>query len=140
MDRRPAAPRRGEKAAKLLTALKGGQSLADAAAVAGVPVIHTPEVTRGAASEDMPAEFVNVLFGLKPGEPTMVAAPAAFIVAVPAQIDTPNPGVDPGGYDQLRSAVSRMVGSDIASMFAEAVRERANPRINQENFNSIVQP
>jgi len=28
----------------------------------------------------------------------------------------------------------------MASIFAEAVRERANPRINQENFNSIVQP
>jgi len=34
------------KAAKLLTALKGGQSLADAAAVAGVAVNRTPEVTR----------------------------------------------------------------------------------------------
>ena len=129
-----------EKAAKLLTALKGGQSLADAAAVAGVPVTHTPEVTRGAASEDMPGELANVLFGLKPGEPTMVATPTTFVVAVPAHIDTPNASVDPGGYEQLRSAVSRTIGSDIASIFAEAVRERANPRINQENFNSIVQP
>jgi peptidyl-prolyl cis-trans isomerase D len=114
------------KAAKLLTALKGGQSLADAAAVAGVPVTRTPEVTRDAASQDVPGELANVLFGLKLGEPTMVATATAFIVAVPAQIDTPNPG--------------RTVGSDIASVFAEAVRERANPRINQENFNSIVQP
>lgn len=128
------------KAAKLLTALKGGQSLADAAAVAGVAVNRTPEVTRGAASEDMPGELVNVLFGLKPGEPTMVASATTFIVAVPAQIDIPNPGVDPGGYAQLRNAVSRSIGSDMATIFAEAVRARANPRINQENFNSIVQP
>jgi peptidyl-prolyl cis-trans isomerase D len=129
-----------EKAAKLLTALRGGQTLADAAAVAGVPVNRTPQVTRGAASEDMPAELANVLFGLKPGEPAMVATATTFVVALPAQIDTPNPGVDPGGYAQLRTAVSRTVGSDLATIFAEAVRERANPRINQENVNSIVQP
>jgi peptidyl-prolyl cis-trans isomerase D len=128
------------KAAKLLTALKGGQTLADAAAVAGVAVNRTPEVTRGASSEDMPGALANVLFGLKPGEPAMVATPTTFIVAVPAQIDTPNPGVDPGGFAQLRTAVTRSVGSDMAAIFAEAVRERASPRINQENFNSIVQP
>ena len=103
-------------------------------------VNRTPEVTRGAASEDMPGELANVLFGLKPGEPAMVATATTFIVAVPAQIDMPNPAVDPGGYAQLRAAVSRSVGSDMASIFAGAVRERANPRINQENFNSIVQP
>jgi len=129
-----------EKAAKLLTAIKGGQSLADAAAVAGVPVTHTAAVTRGAATESIPGELANVLFGLKPGEPAMVATPTTFVVAVPAQIDTPNPSADPGGYDQLRTAISRTVGNDIASIFTEAVRERANPRINQENFNSVVQP
>jgi peptidyl-prolyl cis-trans isomerase D len=129
-----------QKAAKLLTAIKGGQSLADAAAVAGVPVNRTPEVTRGAATEDMPGPLANVLFGLKPGEPAMVATPTTFVVAVPAQIDTPNPSVDPGGYDQLRTAISRSVAGDLSSTFADAVRERANPRINQENYNSIVQP
>lgn len=129
-----------EKAAKLLTALKGGQSLADAAAVAGVPVSRTPEVTRGAATEDMPPELANLLFGLKPGEPTMVATATTFVVAVPAQIDTPNAAADPGGYEQLRAAVSRSIGNDLASVFAEAVRDRANPRINQENYDSIVQP
>ncbi|HEY3848090.1 MAG TPA: SurA N-terminal domain-containing protein [Acetobacteraceae bacterium] len=128
------------KAAKLLTALKGGQSLADAAAVAGVPVNRTPAVTRGAATEDMPGALANVLFGLKPGEPAMVASPTTFVVAVPAQIDTPNPSADPGGYEQLRSGVSRSIGGDIASAFAEAVRERANPRINQANYDSVVQP
>ncbi len=128
------------KAAKLLTALKGGQSLADAAAVAGVPVTRTPAVTRGVATEDMPGELANVLFGLKPGEPTMVATATTFVVAVPAQIDTPNPALDTQGYEQLRTALNRSVGGDIAAILAEAVRERANPRINQENYDSIVQP
>jgi len=129
-----------EKATKLLTALKGGQSLADAAAVAGMPVNRTMEVTRGAAAVDMPPELANVLFGLKPGEPAMVATATTFVVAEPAQIDTPNPATDPGGYEQLRTAMSRSIGSDLASIFTEAVRERANPSINQTNYNSIVQP
>ncbi|HVC60102.1 MAG TPA: peptidyl-prolyl cis-trans isomerase [Acetobacteraceae bacterium] len=128
------------EAAKLLTALKAGRPLADAAAVAGVPVRRTPLVTSAAAAEDMPSELAKVLFGLKPGEPTMVATATTFVVAVPAQIDTPNPSADPGGYEQLRAVVSRSIGNDLASIFAEAVRERANPRINQENYNSIVQP
>jgi peptidyl-prolyl cis-trans isomerase D len=129
-----------EKAAKLLAALKGGQSLADAAAVAGVAVSRTPEVTRGAAAEDMPPELAKVLFGLKPKEPAMVATATTFVVAVPAQIDIPNPASDPGGFEELRSAVSRSIGSDLASIFAEAVRARANPSINQQNYDSIVQP
>ena len=93
-----------------------------------------------AAAEDMPPELANVLFGLKPREPTMVASATTFVVAVPAQIDTPDPSTDPGGYEQLRGAVGRSIGSDLESIFAEAVRERANPRINQENYDSIVQP
>ena len=129
-----------EKAAKLLTAIKSGQKLDDAAAVAGVPVIHTPTVTRGDASQDIPGELANVLFGLKPGEPAMVATSTTFVVAVPAKIDTPNPSTDSAGYDQFRTAVNRSVGSDIATLFAQAVRDRANPRINQQNYDSIVQP
>ena len=62
-------------AAKLLTALKGGQKLADAAAVAGVAVHRTPLVMRSAAAEGMPPALANVLFELKPGEPTMVTTP-----------------------------------------------------------------
>jgi len=129
-----------QKAAKLLTALKDGQKLADAAAVAGVPVHRTPEVTRGVAKEDMAPELANVLFGLKPTEPTMVATASTFIVAVPAQIDTPDPSADPGGFDALRSAVNRSIGSDIAAIFTEAVRQRANPEINRRNYDNIVQP
>ena len=91
------------KASKLLMAVKGGQSLADAAAVAGVPVSHTPPAMRDAAAEEMPRALANVLFMLKPGEPTMVATNTTFVVAVPAQIDVPQAASDPGGFEQLRA-------------------------------------
>jgi len=32
------------------------------------------------------------------------------------------------------------VANDVTSIFTEAVRERANPRINQENVDQVLQP
>lgn len=129
-----------EKAAKLLTSVKGGQTLADAAAVAGVPVNRTPLVERSEGAEGMPKELQNVLFGLKPGEPTMVATAEAFVVAVPAEINVPDPKADPARFSQLQTAVNRSIGGDIAAIFTDAVRVRANPRVNAANFDSIVAP
>ena len=121
-------------AAKLLTAVKGGQSLADAAAVAGVTVRRTPLVTRGGAAEGMPPQLEQPLFGLKPGEPTMVETGDGFIVAVPAR---DRRGRSEGRSDRLRAGArrrcSRSIGSDVASVFADALRERAQPRINQSD-------
>jgi len=128
------------KAAKLFTALKGGRSLADVAAVAGVPVTHTPLATRDNAAQQMPPALAEILFTLKPGEPTMVATPSAFVVAVPAKIDVPKVADDPGGFKQVRDAVAGSIGNDIVTIFATAVRDRANPRINKENYDSVVQP
>jgi peptidyl-prolyl cis-trans isomerase D len=132
--------RRTEEAAatKLLTAVKGGQSLADAATVAGVTVRRTPLVTREARTEGMPAQLVQVLFGLKKGEPTMVETPDGFIVATPAEIVEADPKTDPAGFDQLRTAVIRSIAGDLASVFADALRARAQPRINQAALDNIT--
>lgn len=127
-----------EAAAKLLTAVKGGQSLADAAAVAGVTVRRTPMVTRGTTEEGMPSQLEQVLFGLKKGEPTMVETPDEFVVAMPAEIVEADAKTDAAGYAQVRTAVSRSVASDISSVFTNALRERAQPRINQSVVDSIT--
>jgi hypothetical protein len=70
----------------------------------------------------------------------MVATATTFVVAVPGRIDTPTPLSDPSGYDQLRNSVGQSIGGDLAAVFAEAVRERANVRINHENYDNVVQP
>lgn len=126
-------------AAKMLTALKGGQSIADAAAVAGVPVRRTPLSTQADAPHQMAPPLAKILFRLKKGEPTMVETKESFIVAVPAEIVLPNPSADPAGYATLREALDRSIGNDIARLFADAVRMRANPKINQPNLDSAVQ-
>lgn len=128
------------QAAKMLTALKGGQSFADAATVAGVPVRRTPLVTRAQGAEGMPPELQRILFGLKPNEPTMVETPDAFLVALPAETVEPDPKTDPGGLEQARQAVQRSIAADLATVFTQALRQRADVSINQQNLNSVVQP
>lgn len=128
------------KAAKMLTALKSGQSMPDAATVAGVKVRKTPLVTRSEPAQGMPPALQHVLFGLKKGEPTMVETPDAFVVALPDQIIAPDPKKDPTGYQQLHQAISRSISADVAAVFTEALRNRASPRVDHENYNNIVQP
>jgi peptidyl-prolyl cis-trans isomerase D len=86
----------------------------------------------------MPSQLEQPLFALKQGEPTMVETPDGFIVAVPAEIVKADPKSDPAGYAQVRQAVLRSVGSDLASVFTEALRERAQPRINQTALDNIT--
>ena len=124
-------------AAKLLTAVKQGQKLADAAAVAGVPVRRTPLSGRNDAVSGMPSELLRPLFDLKLGEPTMVETPDGFLVAVPAEIQEPDAAKDPADYDQTRTAMTRAMGNDVAEIYAQALRDRAQPRINQANLDSI---
>jgi peptidyl-prolyl cis-trans isomerase D len=127
-----------QAAAKLLAAVKGGQSLADAATVAGVTVRRTPLVTRDAGAEGMPPQLGQALFRLKPGEPTMGESGDAYIVGVPAEIVEADPKADPAGYAQLREAVARSSANDLAAVFADALRARARPRINQSIVDTVT--
>ena len=88
----------------------------------------------------MPVELHQVLFGLKKGEATMVETSTGFIVAVPAEIVVPDPAADTAGFAKLNSELTNAIGSDLVATFQEAVRQRAKPRINQTNFDQIVQP
>ena len=127
-----------QAAAKLLAAVKGGQSLADAAAVAGVTVRRTPLIARGGATEGTPPQLEQALFTLKQGEPTMLETGDGFIVAVPAEIVEADPKADPAGYGQVRQVVARSIGTDLASVFADALRARAEPRINQPVLDNVT--
>jgi peptidyl-prolyl cis-trans isomerase D len=124
-------------AAHLLTAVKNGQKLADAAAVAGLQVRRTPLSGREKAVSGMPPELLRPLFGLKPGEPTMVQTPDGFLVAVPAEIELPDAAKDPADYSQVQALLTRQMGTDVAEIFAQALRHRAQPRINQTKLDSI---
>jgi peptidyl-prolyl cis-trans isomerase D len=127
-------------AAAMLQAIKSGKDFSDAARDAGVAPALSPVVTRSQPDPAMPREVQQVLFGLKKGEPTMIETPDGFLVATPVEIIEPDPATDAAQYQQVRTAVSRTVADDITSVFSEALRLRANPRINQANVDQIVQP
>ena len=137
-DQRRRAAEQG--AASLLAAVKNGKTFSDAARDAGVPPTLSPLVTRTARDPAMPPAVQNVLFTLKLNDPAMVETAEGFLVAVPVEIISPDPAADAAGYEQLRAAVAKTISNDLSSTMLEALRQRANPRINQTNVDQIVQP
>ena len=118
-------------ASNLLAAIEKGQSIADAALVAGVTMRHSPLVDRATATEGMPAALQNVLFNMKKGDPVEVETPDGFVTAVLTEIKQADPKDDPAGYTQVRDRLNRETGDDVEQIFANALRARASPRINQ---------
>lgn len=128
-----------EVAAKLLGAVKGGQSFADATTVAGVHIRTLPATGRSTPAQGVPPQLVEPLFGLKIGEPTMVETPDGFTVAVLTKIQETDPKSDPAGYAQMHDALVNSIGNDVEALYANAVRQAANPKINRAQLDSIAQ-
>jgi peptidyl-prolyl cis-trans isomerase D len=97
-------------------------------------------VTRTQPNADIAPILQNVMFGLKKGEATMVETPEGFLVGQLAEIVKPDAAADKAGYDQVRAAITKSMSNDMATVFVDAVRQRANPRTNQQAFDSVVQP
>lgn len=129
-----------EAAAGMLAAVKAGKDFSDAARDAGVIPVLSPVVTRTKTDPGLPVEVHRVLFGLKKREATMIETPDGFLVAAPVEIVAPDPAAEPLAVEQTRTAIRRSVINDIVSVYAGALRQRANPRINQANIDQIVQP
>lgn len=127
-------------AARLLTEVKGGESLADAAAKAGLSMHALPPTGRASPADGFPPALLNPLFSLKKGQATMVETQDGFIVAVLADIQEPDPKSDPVGYSQVRDALSQASAQDIQNVFAAAVRDRSNPHINAAAVASLAGP
>ena len=118
-------------AAKLLAAVKGGQSLDDAATVAGVRTQRTPPIGRAAPPAGVSPQVAEAAFTLKQGEPSMVATPEGYTVLVVAEIKSPDPAADAAGFAQARTALNRSLGDDTELVFAGAVRDGMKVHINR---------
>jgi len=127
-------------ATAMLRAIKDGKDFSDAARDAGVLPTLSPLTTRVQPNPAVPREVQQVLFSLKQGEPTMVETADGFLVATAVEIIAPDPAADPSRYQQMRDAVARTIAGDLTTIMSEALRQRANPRINQSNVDQIVQP
>lgn len=121
-------------------AVKDGRSFSDAARDAGVTPHLSPLVTRSVPDPGVPVEVHKVLFSVKKGDAAVVETAEGFLVAAPVEIIAPDPAADPAAYEKLRAAVAQTLSNDLAVSFTEALRLRANPRINQTVVDQIVQP
>jgi peptidyl-prolyl cis-trans isomerase D len=130
---------REQVAAGILAAVKGGKTLAEAAAAAGLTARRLPATGRESAADGVPPALLQPLFALKPGEPTMVETPEGFVVAVLADVQSPDPSTDPVGYGRIREALARSIGNDTQLAFAQALRDRSQPRINTRLVDSLAQ-
>lgn len=129
-----------EIAAKLLGAVQAGQSLEDAATVAGVTYRRTPRTGRTEPAEGFPRELVEPIFAAKKGEATMVATAEAFLVAAPVEIVQTDPKADEAGYARISTGLAQAMANDAETAFVNALRLRAKPRVNQKIVDSFVQP
>jgi len=127
-------------ASAMLKSIKDGKPFSDAARDAGVTPALSPLVTRMQPDPALPSEVHRVLFTLKKAEPTMVETAEGFLVATPVEIVSPDHTADPDGYRKVRAVVTRTIGGDLATVFTEALRQRANPRINQANVDTVIHP
>jgi len=53
-------------------------------------------------------------------------------------VQTPDPAADPIGFGQVRDALTQALANDTETVFVNAVRERAHPRINRPVFDSLI--
>ena len=124
----------------MMADVQGGKTFTDAATVAGVVPKLSPLVVRNQGNPDMPPELQRVLFGLKQGETTMVETAEGFIVGQLAEIVKPDAAADKAGYEQARTAIAKSISNDVATVFVDALRQRAKSQINQQNVDSVIQP
>jgi peptidyl-prolyl cis-trans isomerase D len=127
-------------ASNLLAAINKGQSIADAALVAGVTMRHTPLVDRSKPTEGVPPQLQSALFNMKKGDPVELETADGFLTAVLTEIQEPDPQQDPAGYADTSNRLNRETADDVEQIFANALRARAAPRINQSVVEQVAQP
>ena len=129
-----------QSAAKLLTAVKGGQSLSDAATAAGVPLRRSALFGRAEPAPELAPEVAKLLFTLKPNEPGMVETSAGFTITSPVEIRSPDPATDTAGLAHIRDSLTRSIGDDLELTFASALRVREGAQFNTKMLNDFIQP
>jgi peptidyl-prolyl cis-trans isomerase D len=127
------------EAAKLLSTVKGGQTMLNAAWGSGLQVTRSPVLRRNHPTQGVPAELTQLIFTLKPGEATMVETNVGFMVARLAQIIKPDPKTDPSGLAEVQQGLTRALADDYLVSFATAVRDAAKPTVNAKALDQVTQ-
>jgi len=124
-------------AAAMLAAIQGGQSFEAAAAAQGWTARRIGPFVRSARGAGAPPPPVlQAIFGLKPGDATMVEATNAFIVLAVAAITIPEGTED--RLRPLRDTLAAGVADDLEAQFAQYIQSRAAATINQRAIQIMI--
>lgn len=127
------------EAAKLMQAVNTGTPLSQAAAAAGLSVTQTQGFTRDAQPQGLPAQFLPVLYSLKPGQASMMDNGAGFSVVVLAKVTDPSAQDNPAAYAQLGQTLNRALQDDLGGSFLAGLQAREKVTVNQKLLAQIYQ-
>jgi peptidyl-prolyl cis-trans isomerase D len=126
------------QAAKLLAAIKGGQTIVNAAWGTGQQAIRSPALRRNHPVPGVPAEMTQLVFTLKKGEATMVETNVGFLVAQLAQVIKPDAKADRSGVQDIRQGLTKALADDYLASYATAVRDTAKYQVNAKVMDQLT--
>lgn len=128
-----------ERAAALLAATRGGKTLAEAAAEAGVTAEELGPFGREAGGGNpMPRDLLAPVFELRGRDATMVERPQSFAVVQLLSVTEPDVSGQTEALTTLRSETAQAMAEDIDQQFQAALRARSNVRINPRLLDQIA--
>lgn len=133
-QRRAAAEKRAQA---LLDKVKGGQTLAAAAAADKLAVKTTPAFTRATHESEagVPEAVKADVFSLQPGEAVMGETREGYVVAVLKEI-RPAPALADEGRSRLDDQLAQSIAGDLLDQFAGALRQRYDVEIERSVIDS----
>lgn len=127
------------RAAALMAAVRGGKTMAEAAAEADLTVQELGPFSRDPAqSGPVPPELIAPLFEVREGEVTMAETRDGFAVARLTGITPFDPASDEAALARVRSEIEQQMQEELEDQFARAIRERANVRINPQLLEQVT--
>jgi peptidyl-prolyl cis-trans isomerase D len=130
-----------ERATKLMTEVKGGKPLTEAAAAMGLGAREVGGLTRQPQQlETIPAELRAPLFDLALHDATMIETRDGFVVAQVTEITAPDPAANAAGLNQVKAEAEQSIARDLETQYVTALRNRVGVRINQRLMDQLAQP
>lgn len=128
-----------ERATALLTAVRGGKTMAEAAEEAGIPVQRMGPFGRDPSqAAGLPPELLAPLFEAKSGDATMAETRSGFAVARLAEVVPFDPASDPLGMGRMRAEIEQSMQDELEQQYAAALRGRAGVSINRALLEQVT--
>jgi len=129
------------RAAAMLAAVQGGKPFAEAAQEVQAQTERLGPFGRD-PNPDMPIppELLAPLFEARVGTATMVETRGGFAVAQLADIVRADPDADPLGLGRVRGEIEQQMTEDLDAQYQQALRARADVRINRSLLESMAGP